>query len=122
MKQILLVEDVEEDRRRVRQVVNRMLNVKLLEAGNGLEAVGLAQRARPRVILMDLSLPVLSAWEAIARLKADPRTAGIPILALTAHGMLPEELRSREAGCDGYLTKPLEPALLKARLEPYLAS
>lgn len=120
MKTILLAEDVEADRRVVRQAVNHMLNVKLIVAGYGAEAVQLARTARPRVILMDLSLPVLDAWTAMAQLKADPRTADIPIIALTAHAMFSEELRSRQVGCVAYLAKPVQAAELQGRMEAIL--
>ncbi|MNL85485.1 Polar-differentiation response regulator DivK [compost metagenome] len=70
---------------------------------------------------MDLSLPVLDGWEATRRLKADPATAGIPVIALTAHAMAGDEAKAREAGCDGYVTKPIAIEAFQATLELYLA-
>lgn len=121
MKKVLLVEDMEDDRRAIRQIVDRMMNVKLLEAGNGADGLRMARTAQPRVILMDLSLPVVDGWAAIAQLKADPRTAGIPVVALTAHAMQPDEMRARAAGCDLYLAKPLDAASFRSTLEQLLA-
>lgn len=104
---VLLVEDLEENRRVVRQLMQR-LEIRLLEAGDGAEGVAIAKREKPDLILMDLSLPILDGWEATRRLKADPETAHIPVVALTAHAMAGDEQRARDAGCDGYIAKPLD--------------
>jgi len=74
-------------------------------ASNGADAVILAQEQRPDLILMDLVLPMIDGLLATRRLKADARTAHIPVLALTARG-LADEARARAAGCDGFITKP----------------
>ena len=74
-------------------------------AERGLE---LAALERPAVILMDLGLPGISGYEATQRLKADPVTAAIPVIALTAMVMKSDEFNARRAGCDAYLTKPLD--------------
>jgi CheY-like chemotaxis protein len=104
---VLHVEDVEENRRVVRQILAR-LGVTLHEAVDGEQGVNMARRELPDLILMDLSLPVLDGWQATARLKADPATRHIPIVAVTAHAMAGDEQRARAAGCDGYVTKPLD--------------
>lgn len=104
---VLLVEDLEENRRVVRQLMQR-LGIRLLEAGDGAEGLAIARSEKPELILMDLSLPILDGWEATRQLKADPRTAHIPVVALTAHAMAGDEQRAREAGCDGYVAKPLD--------------
>ena len=116
---ILLVEDVEDNRGLVRQLAAYM-GLALIEAGDGEEGVRLAKEALPDLILMDLSLPVLDGWAATARLKADPATAHIPVIALTAHAMQGDEQRAREAGCDGYVTKPISLLPFKALLERVL--
>jgi two-component system cell cycle response regulator DivK len=104
---VLHVEDVDENRRVVRQILAR-LGVTLIEAVDGEQGVAAAQRELPDLILMDLSLPVLDGWQATARLKSDPTTCHIPIVAVTAHAMSGDEQRARAAGCDGYVTKPLD--------------
>jgi two-component system cell cycle response regulator DivK len=104
---VLHVEDVEENRRVVRQILAR-LGVTLIEAVDGEQGVQAAKRELPDLILMDLSLPVLDGWQATARLKADPATRHIPIVAVTAHAMAGDEQRARAAGCDGYVAKPLD--------------
>jgi two-component system cell cycle response regulator DivK len=118
-RKILLVEDSEDNRGIIREIAEWM-DVALVEAGDGEEGVARARAERPDLILMDLSLPVLSGWEAARRLKADPATAGIPIVALTAHAMAGDEARAREAGCDAYVTKPIAVLELQALLERML--
>ena len=73
----------------------------------------MALAQKPALILMDMSLPRVDGWEATRRLKADPETSGIPIIALTAHAMSGDRASAIEAGCDDYDTKPVElPRLL----------
>jgi two-component system cell cycle response regulator DivK len=116
---LLLVEDVEDNRGLVRQLAAYM-GLGLIEALDGEEGVRLARQLHPDLILMDLSLPVLDGWAATAQLKADPATAHIPVIALTAHAMHGDEERAREAGCDGYVTKPISLLPFKALLERLL--
>lgn len=119
-RKILLVEDVEDNRGIIRQVAGRM-KLTLLEAADGAEGVRLAREQHPALILMDLSLPVLDGWAATAMLKGDPATAHIPVIALTAHAMEGDEQRAREAGVDGYMTKPVSILALKDLLGRMLA-
>ncbi|UCC75356.1 MAG: response regulator [Anaerolineales bacterium] len=120
MKRILVVED---------QELNMDLLVQLLEddyevltATDGAAGIALAERERPDLILMDLSLPVVDGWEAARRLKANDDLRHIPVIALTAHVMLGDEERARECGCDDYLTKPLDEDLLFEKLEHFLGT
>jgi two-component system response regulator len=106
-QKVLLVEDLEENRRVIRLLARRM-GVKLIEAADGQEGLDKAHSEKPDVILMDLSLPILDGWAATTRLKADPETAHIPVIALTAHAMAIDEQRARQAGCDGYVAKPID--------------
>ena len=120
MKKILVVEDAE---------FNRDLLVQLLEddyevitAENGAEAVDLAHRVRPDLILMDLSLPVVDGWEATRRIKADQALRHIPVIALTAHAMQGDEEKARASGCDEYITKPIDEGLLFDTLRRYVGA
>lgn len=116
---VLHVEDLEDNRGLVRQLIARV-GARLLEAVDGEEGVRLARREKPDLILMDLSLPVLDGWQATTLLKADPETKGIPIVALTAHAMAGDEQRARQAGCDDYMAKPIDPEKLQTLLREYL--
>lgn len=81
---------------------------KVLLAETAKAGLHLAQAERPDLILMDVQLPGMTGYEATRRLKADPVTAPIPVVALTANAMTGEEARAKAAGCDAFLTKPLE--------------
>lgn len=113
MVRILLVEDNPENRDMLsRRLLKR--GFQLLYAEDGAEAVACASAELPDLILMDLNLPVMDGWEATRRIKADPATAGIPVIALTAHAMSGDNQTARAAGCDDYDTKPVElPRLLE---------
>ena len=87
----------------------RLSGFDVVEAANGLEALERAGDARPDIILMDLSLPVMDGWEATRRLKADTRTAQIPVVALTAHVLASVVERAMQVGCDAVVTKPCLP-------------
>jgi CheY-like chemotaxis protein len=82
---------------------------RVLEATNGAEAIALAHEHLPDLVVMDLSLPVLDGWEATRRLKADPRTRHIPVVALTGHALEGHWNDARAAGCDAFLAKPCLP-------------
>ena len=75
----------------------------------------------PALVVMDLSLPVVDGWEATRRIKANPATARIPVIALTAHAMSGDEERAKTAGCDDFLTKPVYEDLLFAKLRRWLS-
>ncbi|MCP4211722.1 MAG: response regulator [Halieaceae bacterium] len=118
MKKILIVEDND-------------LNVDLLEqlledeyelfiANNGADGVEMATQKRPDLILMDISLPIMDGHEATRRIKAMAELEHIPIIALTAHAMNSDEEKARAAGCDDFMTKPLDDDLLFEKLDHYL--
>ena len=92
-----------------------------LEAADGATALALARAEQPDVILMDLSLPVVDGWEATRRLRRDPVTAWIPVLAVTAHAMAGDEGRAMASGCDDYLPKPVDEERLLAKVREWLA-
>lgn len=120
MPRILVVED---------NPVNLELTTALLEqagcevlaAGTAEAGLRLARAERPDLVLMDLQLPRMTGYEVTRRLKADPVTAGIPVVALTADAMAVDEARAKAAGCAGYLTKPLEREMLQEVLWRLLA-
>jgi len=113
---VLLVED-NEDNRIIYATALRYAGYEVFEATTGTEGVSHGRRHLPDLILMDISVPELDGWEATALLKADPATRHIPIVAVTAHALPGDEERSRAAGCDGYLAKPIPPATLLAEVD-----
>ncbi|MEW6160109.1 MAG: response regulator [Verrucomicrobiota bacterium] len=119
MQKILLVEDNEMNRDMLSRRLERR-GYKVITAVDGTEGVSMAQTETPDLILMDMSLPVLDGWEATRRLKADPGTQKIPIIALTAHAMASDEQKAREAGCDDFDTKPIELPRLLGKIEAQL--
>src|SRR5262245_9202576 len=113
MTKILLVEDNEMNLDMLSRRLTRQ-GYEVIAAQDGAAGVVKATSDRPHIILMDMSLPVLDGWEATRRLKADPATRGIPIIALTAHAMAEDKDKALAAGCDDYDTKPIDlPRLLE---------
>lgn len=104
---VLLVEDNEMNR----DMLSRRLvrnGYEVLIAVDGQQAITMAGSESPDIILMDMSLPVIDGWEATRRVKADPATKAIPVIALTAHAMAEDEKKARDAGCDDFDTKPVD--------------
>lgn len=121
MAKILLIEDNELNR----DMLSRRLARKgfdVVTASDGEEGLLRAAADSPDLILMDLNLPVLDGWEAARKLKADPRTRPIRILALSAHAMSEHRARALEAGCDDFDTKPVDLPRLLGKIEALLAS
>ncbi len=106
---VLIVEDNVDNFELVRFLLERA-GYQVLSAANGIEGVEAAKQEQPDLVLMDLSLPELDGWNATARLKADEATRHIPVLALTAHTLPSERKRAIDAGCDGYISKPIKVA------------
>ncbi len=117
-KRILIVEDVEDNRDLLVQFFEGQYEI--FEAADGQEGIALAEKLRPDLILMDLSLPIIDGWEVASALKADARTRSIPIVAVTAHAMVGDEQRALAAGCDDYLSKPVDFAELERLVKKYL--
>lgn len=112
MLRILLVEDNEPSRDMLSRRLRRRGYTVLL-AVDGQEALDVARREQPDLILMDMSLPVMDGWTAVRTLRTDPAIAQIPVIALTAHAMAGDRERSLDAGCDDHESKPIEmPRLL----------
>jgi len=107
-KTVLLVED-NEDNLIIYSTILRFGGYRVVEAHDGRAALAVARSANPDLILMDVSIPYIDGLEVTRRLKADPATRHIPIIALTAHALTSDRERALEAGCDGYISKPAEP-------------
>jgi CheY-like chemotaxis protein/signal transduction histidine kinase len=118
LPRILYVEDSAQNR----DIVRRYLQgeYEILEAEDGEHGLERARRELPALILMDLSLPRIDGWEATRRLKGDPATKHIPVVALTAHASAEDQARARAAGCEGYLTKPIEREVLLMNIQRHL--
>jgi CheY-like chemotaxis protein len=116
---ILLVEDNEMNRDMLSRRLTRS-GYEVVIAVQGEEGVALARSGAPDMILMDMSLPVLDGWEATRRLKGDPETRDIPVIALTAHAMSGDREKAQEAGCDDFDTKPVEYARLLSKIQRLL--
>jgi two-component system cell cycle response regulator DivK len=117
---VLVVDDYEDNRQMYAELLS-YVGFQVEEARDGAEAIALARRVIPDLIVMDLSLPVIDGWEATRRLKRDALTRHIPVLALTGHapeGLAGHSEGAREAGCDSFLAKPCSPErLLEVVLE-----
>ena len=103
---ILIVEDNEKNLKLVRDLL-QVKGYRTLEAGTAELGVELARRHTPQLILMDIQLPGMDGVAGLGQLKADPTTAKIPVIALTALAMKGDRERFRSAGFDGYLVKPI---------------
>jgi CheY-like chemotaxis protein len=107
MPRILLVEDNEMNRDMLSRRLQRR-GYDVVMAMDGEAAITMAASEQPDLILMDLDLPILDGWEATCRLKREPETSSIPVIALTSHVMISERDKAIEAGCDDYEAKPIE--------------
>ncbi len=114
-KMILIVEDDPKSLILIRDLL-KVYGYKTLEATDGKQGVELAKARKPDLILMDVQMPKMDGLEATRILKAYATTSDIPILALTSYAMKGDEERTLEAGCDGYITKPIDIKELLKRL------
>ena len=108
MKKVLYVEDNEDNVYVLKMRLEMIEGFSVTIAKDGPEALALANAEPPDFILMDLTLPVIDGWEVTRRLKTDPQTATIPVIALTAHAMEGDRERALAAGCDEFDTKPID--------------
>ena len=117
---ILIVDDIESNRAIIKAFLRNFPTFTLMEAENGKEAVEIAGKYLPDVILMDLRMPVMDGYEATRIIKADKQLKDIPLIALTASAMKQQEKLGRDAGCDGYLRKPISKTELVTELMRFL--
>jgi two-component system, cell cycle response regulator DivK len=119
-KRILVVEDEEDNLTLFIHILQRLLGHTVYLARDGHEAIEQAKAHNPDFILMDLTLPKLTGWEAARSLKGMAEFRTTPIIALTAHAMAGDRERALEAGCDNYYAKPIDVDTFLAFLEPYV--
>jgi CheY-like chemotaxis protein len=112
---ILLVEDNSDNLMLVQDFLES-LGYQVLIAPDGQTGVQDAERELPDLILLDMSLPVMDGWHAAQQIKANKLTVSIPIIALTAHAMVGDRERALEAGCDDYLSKPIDFIALRQKI------
>jgi two-component system cell cycle response regulator DivK len=118
-RRILIVEDTEDNRRIMRDLLSNA-GFDIVEAHDGQAAVAAAANYVPDLILMDIQLPVLNGYEAIRRIKADPKLQAIPIVAVTSYALTGDKESARAAGCDRYVAKPFSPRQLLATIRELL--
>ena len=117
-KKILVVDDTEFNRDLVVQLLEEDYDMVIAE--NGEEALTVAEQERPDLILMDLGMPVMDGWEATRRLKSNDELKSIPVIAVTSHAMVGDEVEARKAGCDDYLPKPIDEDLLIKKIKNFI--
>lgn len=118
MKKILIVEDVEMNRDLLVQLLED--NYELVEAKDGREGLEKIKSESPDLVLLDISLPEMDGYEVTRAVRADDAINHVPIIAVTAHAMAGDEDRALEAGCNDYLTKPIDEEELWAKVENLL--
>ena len=120
MKRVLVVEDNEMNMQLVEFLLEQG-GFSIVKAASGEEALTVARSGEPvDLILMDIHLPGVDGLSVVQELKGDARTSAIPILALTAHAMRGDKDRFLEAGCDGYISKPIDVKTFLRSIEQYL--
>jgi CheY-like chemotaxis protein len=120
MKKILIAEDNPVNRELLRELLE-MQDYEVFEACNGQEALDMIEQLRPELLILDLGMPVLDGFGAIRKIRADPAFAGLPVLAATAYAMRGDREKTLEAGFDGYVSKPIQPAALKQEIARLLS-
>jgi CheY-like chemotaxis protein len=116
MKTILIVEDTELNIDLITQLLEDEYN--LLIAKDGAQGVEMAQTKNPDLILMDMALPIIDGYEATKKIREKNQT--LPIIGLSSHAMSGDEVKALQAGCNDYLTKPINDKLLFEKLKEYL--
>ncbi len=119
-KRILAIDDQEDNRRILRDLLVAV-GYEVIEAVDGEEAVDLAAKHVPDLILMDIQLPGIDGYEATRRIKANPVLKSIPVFAVTSYALSGDDTKAFEAGCDEYIAKPYSPRALLAKVREYLA-
>jgi two-component system, cell cycle response regulator DivK len=118
-KTILVVDDTDWNRDLLVQLLEDEYHV--VQAIDGAEGLRKTEEDKPDLILMDLGMPVMDGWEATRRIKAKDALKQIPIIAVTSHAMVGDEIEARKAGCDDYLAKPIDEDLLLQKIRKFLS-
>jgi two-component system cell cycle response regulator DivK len=118
-KRILVIEDTEDNRRIVRDLLTNA-GFELIEARDGETGIAMAAEHLPDLILMDIQLPIVNGYDATRRIKANPATRHIPVIAVTSYALSGDEAKAVDAGCDGYIAKPFSPRNLLAKVREFL--
>ncbi len=118
-KKVLIVEDEERNLRLFKDILEKV-GYKIITAGDGEQGVQLALKEKPDLILMDMQMPIKNGLEATKEIKGNPLTNNIPVVALTALAMRGDEERIRAAGCDDYISKPVQIRTLLEKVASYL--
>lgn len=116
---ILVVEDDAQNSYLIGFILEKS-GYEVVAAADGEQAVAAVEAGRPDLILMDMLLPKMNGYEATRIIKARPDMEGIPIIALTAYSMKGDREKILEAGCDGYISKPIDPETFVSQMEEFL--
>lgn len=119
-KRILIVDDNQDNRELVKKIL-RNSGYELHEAADGQAALDLTLSLRPDLVLMDIQLPVFNGYEVVRRIRESPAVSAIPIIGLTSYAMKGDEEKVLAAGCDAYLSKPIDIPALREAIERLLA-
>ena len=117
-KTILIVDDTEWNRDLLVQLLED--DYTILQAVDGGDGVRMTEAHKPDLILMDLGMPVMDGWEATRKIKANDALKNIPIIAVTSHAMIGDEIDARKAGCDDYLPKPIDDEVLIQKIKRFI--
>jgi two-component system, cell cycle response regulator DivK len=118
-RRILVVEDQEDNRQILRDLLGNA-GYELIEAVDGEQALAAYAKQRPDLILMDIQLPIMDGYETTRRIRTDPESKAIPIIAVTSYALAGDEAKALAAGCNGYITKPYSPRALLAKVREFL--
>lgn len=117
-KKILVVDDTDWNRDLLVQLLEE--DYDIVQAVDGGEGVRMAEAHKPDLILMDLGMPVMDGWEATRKIKANDALKNIPVIAVTSHAMVGDEIDARKAGCDDYLSKPIDDEALIQKIKRFI--
>lgn len=118
---VLIADDNADNILLARRILRRSgIEFEFIDAHTGREVMHLANERKPELILLDMKMPDVDGYEAAAALKGSESTRNIPIIAVTAQAMLGDRERALAAGCDEYMTKPIDPALLIETMKKYV--